>query len=105
MAERVETDLGAYMIEFKGLPLSYLAADIRYDIRICGALGGFPQPLPDAQFRSPRGIRERLNTLMDKQNAGALTDSEQREAEGLANLAVLLSLLQLRAERVSGYAD
>jgi hypothetical protein len=47
-----------------------------------------------------------LNTLLDKQDAGrSLTDSERREAEGLVNLADLLSLLQLRAERVSGQAS
>jgi hypothetical protein len=46
-----------------------------------------------------------LTNLLDKQNAGRpLTDSERREAEGLVNLADLLSLLRLRAERVSGHA-
>jgi hypothetical protein len=40
-----------------------------------------------------------------KQDAGeALADSERRETEGLVNLADLLSLLRLRAERVSGQA-
>ena len=32
-------------------------------------------------------------------------DSERREAEGLVNLANLLSLLRLRAERMSGQAS
>jgi hypothetical protein len=39
---------------------------------------------------------------MDKQDEGEpLTDSDRREAEGLVDLADLLSLLRLRAERVS----
>jgi hypothetical protein len=54
------------------------------------------------RFRLPEGVQERLNTLLDKQHGGqALTDSERREAEGLVNLADLLSLLRLRAERLS----
>ncbi len=60
--------------------------------------------LPDdlARFRLPEGVQERLTTLLDKQDGGELlTDSEQREAEGLVNLADLLSLLSLRAERMS----
>ena len=63
--------------------------------------------MPDdlAQFRLPEGVQERLNSLLDKQDGGqSLTGSERREAEGLVNLADLLSLLRLRAERVRGYA-
>ena len=62
--------------------------------------------MPDdlARFRLPEGVQERLTTLLDKQDGGQpLTDSERREAEGLVNLADLLSLLRLRAERVSGH--
>jgi len=61
--------------------------------------------VPDdlALFRLPDGVQERLNTLLDKQGEGQLlTDSERREAEGLVDLADLLSLLRLRAERISG---
>lgn len=63
--------------------------------------------MPDdlARFRLPEGVQERLNTLLDKQDGGQpLTDSERREAEGLVDLADLLSLLRLRAERLSGHA-
>jgi hypothetical protein len=63
--------------------------------------------IPDdlARFRLPNGVQERLNTLLDKQDHGQpLTDSEQREAEGLVDLADLLSLLRLRAERPSSVA-
>jgi hypothetical protein len=63
--------------------------------------------MPDdlARFRLPEGVQERLNTLLDKQDRGQpLTDSERREADGLVNLADLLSLLRLRADRISGGA-
>ena len=61
--------------------------------------------MPDdlARFRLPEGVQHRLQALLDKQDQGQpLTDSEQREAEGLVNLADLLSLLRLRTERLSG---
>ncbi len=46
-----------------------------------------------------------LQALLDKQDrGGGLTDDERQEAEGLVNLADLLSLLRLRAERVSGHS-
>ena len=53
-------------------------------------------------FRLPDGVQERLRMLLDKQDGGQLlTDAERREAEGLVDLADLLSLLRLRAERPS----
>ena len=57
--------------------------------------------VPDdvAKFRLPEGVDARLHELLDKQSAGEeLTSAEQREAEGLVNLAEFLSLLRLRAE-------
>jgi hypothetical protein len=40
--------------------------------------------------------------LLDKQDEGTpLTGPEQREAEGLVDLAELLSLLRMRSERMS----
>jgi hypothetical protein len=60
--------------------------------------------MPDdlARLRLPEGVQERLNTLLDKQDGGhPLTDSEQSEADGLVILADLLSLLRLRAIRIS----
>jgi len=54
------------------------------------------------RFRLPKGVNERLQELLDRQDRGAgLTPAERLEAEGLVNLAELLSLLQLRAQRVS----
>ncbi len=52
------------------------------------------------QFKLPKAVDERLQSLLDKQDRGeALTLSERMEAEGLVNLAELLSLLRLRAQR------
>jgi hypothetical protein len=53
-------------------------------------------------FRLPEGVHQRLQQLLDRQDAGqSLTSAERREAEGLVDLADLLSLLRLRAERLS----
>jgi len=54
-----------------------------------------------SRFRLPQAVNARLQTLLDRQDSGrALTESEREEAEGLVNLAELLSLLRLRAERM-----
>ncbi len=59
-------------------------------------------PADLAQFRLPSAVDERLQYLLDRQDRGeVLTVAEQKEAEGLVNLAELLSLLRLRAQRVS----
>jgi hypothetical protein len=60
--------------------------------------------LPDdlARLRLPEGVQQRLTELLDKQDAGlTLTDPERREAEGLVDLAELLSLLRMRSERLN----
>ena len=58
-----------------------------------------------ARFRLPPGVQHRLQALLDEQEQGrALTPTEHDEAEGLVNLAEFLSLLRLRAERVSGHS-
>jgi hypothetical protein len=47
-------------------------------------------------------VDERLRALLDRQDRGeVLTAAERGEAEGLVNLADLLSLLRLRAERAA----
>lgn len=52
------------------------------------------------QFKLPAGVDERLQDLLDRQDHGEpLTPSERREAEGLIDLAEILSLLRLRAQR------
>ncbi|OWK45344.1 hypothetical protein [Fimbriiglobus ruber] len=61
--------------------------------------------LPDdlARFRLPEGVEARLHTLLDRQDGGQpLTPDERSEADGLVDLAELLSLLKLRAERANG---
>jgi len=56
-----------------------------------------------ARFRLPAGVQERLQELLDKQDAGEeLAAEEKRQAEGLVELADLWSLLRLRAERSNG---
>ena len=58
--------------------------------------------LPDdlARFRLPSAVAARLQALLDRQDSGQpLAPLEREEAEGLVNLAELLTLLRLRAER------
>jgi len=57
------------------------------------------------QFKLPKAVDARLQFLLDKQDRGEdLSSIERLEAEGLVNLAELLSLLRLRAQRVSQLA-
>ena len=50
-----------------------------------------------ARLQLPEGVDRRLQALLDKQDSGApLTPDEQAEAEGLVELADLLTLLRLR---------
>jgi hypothetical protein len=60
--------------------------------------------VPDdlARFRLPPAVNTRLQELLDRQDSGKrLTPAERKEAQGLVNLAELLSLLRLRVGRVS----
>jgi hypothetical protein len=55
-----------------------------------------------AELRLPPAVAARLQTLRDRQDSGhPLTAQERDEAEGLVNLAEFLTLLRLRAERVT----
>jgi hypothetical protein len=57
--------------------------------------------LPDdlARFRLPPALNVRLQQLLDRQDGGTPLDSDERkEAEGLVEVADLLTLLRLRAE-------
>ena len=59
--------------------------------------------LPDdlARLRLPRAVADRLQGLLDRQDAGqSLSVAERDEAEGLVELAEFLTLLRLR-ERCS----
>lgn len=58
--------------------------------------------IPDdlARFCLPPALNKRLQTLLDRQDAGErLSANERKEAEGLVDLAELLSLLKARAGR------
>ncbi len=60
--------------------------------------------VPDdlARFRLPAAVDARLQRLLDRQDRGQVLSAEERqEAEGLVDLAELLSLLRLRAERAA----
>ncbi len=55
------------------------------------------------KFRLPPGVQRRLSELLDRQDQGtALTAAERSEAEGLVELAELISLLKLRAVGLQG---
>ena len=55
------------------------------------------------RFRLPKGVQRRLQDLLDRQDRGeTLSARERSEAEGLVNLAELLSMLRLRGERAPG---
>ena len=57
-------------------------------------------PADLTRLRLPAAVASRLQGLLDRQDAGhPLTSDERAEAEGLADLADLLTLLRLRAER------
>jgi hypothetical protein len=55
-----------------------------------------------ARFRPPEAVAARLRALLDRQDSGQpLTTQEREEAEGLVDLAEFLTLLRLRAERMT----
>lgn len=55
-----------------------------------------------ARFQLPEAVAARLQALLDRQDSGqSLTIPERNEAEGLVNLAEFLTLLRLRAERMT----
>ena len=59
-------------------------------------------PVPAEKIRLPRAVDSRLKTLLDKQDRGEkLTAKERKEAEGLVELAEMLTLMRLRSERVT----
>lgn len=54
------------------------------------------------QFRLPKALDRRLQHLLDKQSIeGRLSPSDRAEAEGLVEMAEILSLLRLRSRRVA----
>ncbi|MEH2347005.1 MAG: hypothetical protein V7K55_03215 [Nostoc sp.] len=58
-------------------------------------------PVELTHFQLPEAVQERLQLLLDRQDASeVITQAERREAEGLVELAEFLSLLHLRSQRV-----
>ena len=54
------------------------------------------------ELRLPKALDRRLQHLLDRQDGGKpLSESEREEADGLVDVAELLSLLRLKTERVS----
>ncbi len=65
---------------------------VSFELEMPGDLG---------RFRLPPAVQSRLQFLLDRQDHGTpLTSSERDEAEGLVDLAELLTLLKLRSERI-----
>jgi hypothetical protein len=59
-------------------------------------------PADLARFQLPEAVAARLQSILNRQDAGQpLTPEEREEAAGLVNLSEFLSLLRLRAERIS----
>lgn len=59
-------------------------------------------PVPARKIKLPKGVNDRLRKLLDQQDRGEkLTAAEKREADGLVELAEMLSLMRLRSERVA----
>lgn len=57
-----------------------------------------PMPANLAKLRFPKALDQRLHHLLDEQGRrGKLTAAEKREAEGLAQMANVLSILKLGA--------
>ena len=58
-----------------------------------------PMPANLAKLRFPKALNDRLHHLLDKQGSeGRLSVAERKEAEGLAQMASLLSILKLGAQ-------
>jgi hypothetical protein len=61
-------------------------------------------PADLARFRLPEAVAARLQSLLDRQDSGQpLSAAEREEAEGLVNLAEFLTLLRLRADRLTAF--
>jgi hypothetical protein len=58
-------------------------------------------PVELTHFQLPDAVEERLQFLLDRQDAGdELTKAERLETQGLVELAEFLSLLRLRSQRI-----
>ena len=58
-----------------------------------------PMPAELAKLRFPKALNDRLHFLLDEQGRkGRLPAAEKKEAEGLAQMASVLSILKLGAQ-------
>lgn len=58
-----------------------------------------PMPAKVAKLRFPKALDDRLHFLLDEQGRkGRLTAAQRKEAEGLAEMASVLSILKLGAQ-------
>jgi hypothetical protein len=58
-------------------------------------------PIAVQDIRLPKAVNDRLQNLLDRQDRGdKLTANEKKEADGLVELAEMLSLMRMRSERV-----
>lgn len=54
-------------------------------------------PISAEQIKLPKGVNDRLQKLLDRQDKGEkLTSAELKEADGLVELSEMLSLMLLR---------
>jgi len=59
-------------------------------------------PISVEQIKLPKGVNDRLQKLLDRQDRGEkLTSAELKEADGLVELSEMLSLLRLRTQRAT----
>jgi hypothetical protein len=59
-------------------------------------------PIELTKFQLPQAVHDRLQFLLDRQDAGIrLSEHERLEAMGLVELAEFLSLLRLRSQQVT----
>lgn len=90
------------MLELEGAPFANHLAP-RSKRSMSQVLVELDLPRDWSKFRLPAALDARLQELLDRQDdGGKLTRAERREAEALAELAEMLSLMKLRAERASG---
>ena len=52
-----------------------------------------------AEFRADPGVLDRIDTLAERANDGALSDDERAEYEALINAADFIAILRLKAQR------
>ena len=58
-------------------------------------------PISVQKIRLPKAVNDRLQDLLDRQDRGdKLSANERKEADGLVELAEMLSLMRVRSERV-----